>query len=207
MRLGIHEIMKAAAEAKTPVDKANVLRKHNSGALQTVLRYAYDTRIRWVLPEGEPPYISLKKDEWINSEFILLSEARTMYLFVEGAPDSNPNISHVRREQKYIELLEACHPEDAKVVVQAKNRMLFGVSAEVVRMAFPGLISDDNPTPVLENVPAEVKEHLNEKQLAARARKLLYMRNRRKKLKTNKAEAKATALATPPTTNGPTTDA
>jgi hypothetical protein len=41
----------------------------------------------------------------------------------------------------FIQLLEAIHPEDAKIVLQMKDKKPFkGVSAAIVREAFPNLI-------------------------------------------------------------------
>lgn len=144
MRLGIWEIIKQVREAASDDDRVALLRRYDSGPLRHVLRYAYDPRITWILPDGAPPYKPLPKEEHVGAEYMLLKEARTLYLFVEGGEDSNPNVSQSKRELMYVDLLEYVHPEDAIVLLQAKARDIPGVSREVVLQAFPGLFPSDS---------------------------------------------------------------
>jgi hypothetical protein len=110
-------------------------------------------------------------------------EARTMYLFVEGGDEHNPNVKPQVREKKFIELLEFVHPEDARAIIGAKNRRL-AVSQDVVRMAFPGLLPDDST--IIERIaeaPAQV--------MAAMTGKKPLTEEQREKIRARKRAARA----------------
>jgi len=136
MRLGIAEVLKMVSEQKTKEEKINVFRKNDSSALRTVLKYALDPVIKWALPPGEPPY---KPAPYLDQQSMLYSEARRLYLFIEGG---NPALTPLKRETLFIGLLESIDPEDAKVLLSAKDKKLpvKGITAAIVNEAFPGLI-------------------------------------------------------------------
>ena len=46
----------------------------------------------------------------------------------------------LKRETLFIGLLESIDPEDAKVLLAAKDKKLKGITAAIVNEAFPGLI-------------------------------------------------------------------
>jgi hypothetical protein len=138
MRLGIFQILEKAAEQKAAADKIAVLQANAGPALYTILKYAYDPNIVWDLPEGEPPY---KPCPFPAQEMRLFAEIRRLYLFLEGG---NPNLTKLRRETLFIELLESVHPSDAKILVSIKDKKLpyKGITAKLVKEAFPGLIEE-----------------------------------------------------------------
>lgn len=138
MRLGIFQILEKAAEPKAVADRIAILHEHNSGALQTILKYAYDPAIVWDLPEGAPPY---KPCPYPAQEMRLFAEIRRLYLFIKGG---NPNLNKLRRETLFIELLESIHPEDAKILVAIKDKKLpyKSLNIKVIKEAFPGLIEE-----------------------------------------------------------------
>lgn len=118
------------------VSKVNWLRQNSSTTLHMILRGAYDPTVKWLLPEGNPPY---KVNDIVDQQHRLFTESRKLYLFVEGG---NPSLKQMRREQLYIELLEAVDPEDAKLLLSIKDKKLPypGVTLNIVNLAFPGLI-------------------------------------------------------------------
>ena len=138
MRLGIFQILEKAAEPKATADKIAVLHQHSSPALHTILKYTYDPNIVWDLPEGQPPY---KPCPFPAQEMRLYSEIRRLYLFIKGG---NPNLTKLRREALFIELLESIHPSDAALLVHVKDKKLpyKGLTAKVIKEAFPGLIEE-----------------------------------------------------------------
>jgi hypothetical protein len=140
MRLGIFQILEQASALKSTEDKINFLRQNQNPALQTILRYAYDPTIVWDLPEGAPPF---KECPYPAQELRLMSEVRRLYLFIKGG---NPNLTKLRREALYIELLESIHPSDAAILVAIKEKKIpyKGITAKLVKEAFPGLIAEQN---------------------------------------------------------------
>ncbi len=92
MKLSLSEILKNASEFDKKQDKFNYLLSNDSPALRAILKYAYDEKVKFLLPEGDPPY---KPNELPDQEGILYSELRRLYLFIEGG---NPNLKPMRRE-------------------------------------------------------------------------------------------------------------
>jgi Family of unknown function (DUF6433) len=136
MRLGIFQTLQLCSELKSYNDRVAFLRQHDNGALRTVLKYALDPHIVWDLPDTDPPF---KECPYPGQELRLMSEARRLYLFLQGG---NPNLNRVRREALYIELLESIHPEDAKLLNAAKNKKIpyKNVTTKLIKEAFPDLI-------------------------------------------------------------------
>ena len=135
-KLGISEILKLASSMKDDDAKIACLRQNASPTLHAILRGAFDPGIKWLLPEGNPPY---KPCELVDQHSRLYTETRKLYLFIEGG---NPNLKQIRREQLFIELLEAVDPEDAKLLLSIKDKELHypGITKDLINQAFPGLI-------------------------------------------------------------------
>lgn len=138
MRLGIFQVLEKTVEFKSPEDKINFLRANASPALHQILKYTLDPSIVWDLPEGAPPY---KPCIYPAQEMRLFAESRRLYLFVKGG---NPNLTKLKREALYIELLESIHPEDAKLLIAAKDKKIpyKGITLKLIKDAFPGLIEE-----------------------------------------------------------------
>lgn len=136
MRLGIFQVLEQASKLKGGEDKVNFLRANNSPALQIILKYALDPTIVWDLPTGSPPF---KPCPYPAQEMRLMAETRRLYLFIKGG---NPNLTKLKRESLYIELLESIHPEDANLLNAVKDKKIpyKGITIKLVKEAFPGLI-------------------------------------------------------------------
>ena len=87
-KLPISHIINNAAALKTEAEKVQYLQQHYSTALTTVLQFALDKRAKWDLPEGDPPY--KPSDLTFDNEGMMYSEARRLYLFLEGG---NPKLT------------------------------------------------------------------------------------------------------------------
>lgn len=138
MRLGLSEILKRASEFKSTNEKVDFLRKNDNGALRSIIKYALDPNIVWDLPDTDPPY---KPCPYPGQEMRLLSEVRRLYLFLKGG---NPNLTKLKREALYIELLESIDPQDAILLNAAKNKKIpyKGLTVKLFNEAFPGLIEE-----------------------------------------------------------------
>lgn len=136
MKLSVAEILKKASEIPNESARVDWLQRYDSQALRYILAGALSPNIKWLLPEGEPPY---KPNDLVDQQHRLYTESRKLYLFVEGG---NPNLKQLRREALFIELIESLDPEDAKLLLAVKDkRMPYpGITTEVVNLAFPGLI-------------------------------------------------------------------
>lgn len=97
----------------------------------------FDPNVKFLLPEGVPPYNPNKFDE--PKAFI--NEVPRFYLLVEGG---NPNLKPMRREQIFIQMLENVSPDDAKLLLSMKDKKCpyKGITKDIVNLAFPGLIPE-----------------------------------------------------------------
>ena len=152
MKLGIAEIVEQTSKLNSKQDQVNFLRKNDSVPLRIVLKNALDPEIKFALPEGDPPF---KTSELPDSHGMLYSEARRLYLFIEGG---NLNLSKLKRETLFIQILEAVDPKDAKLLVHMKDKKLpYNVSYDTVEEAFPGLIPPRTQFPQVETQAVESK--------------------------------------------------
>lgn len=138
MRLGIAEILDKASNMKTKKEKIDFLRVNDNSALRNILKYAYDPSIKFLLPEGEPPF---KRSEFPDGHGMLYSEARKLYLYVEGG---NPNLTQLRREMLFINFLESLDPKDADLMINVKDKKIpyKGINRALINETFPGLINE-----------------------------------------------------------------
>ena len=133
MKLGIYEVLKLASEQKTKAQKIEVLRKHNTPCLQTILIGAYDDGVVWLLPETDPPY---KPNDLVDQQNIIYTEIRKLYLFVKGGNDT---LAQSKREKIFIDFLESIDKDDAKVILSIKNKKLpfKNLTKSLIIEAFP----------------------------------------------------------------------
>jgi hypothetical protein len=142
MRLMISEILENTSKIKGKDEKIAYLRQNISKPLLDVIKYALDPNIKFLLPTGKVPY---NKTLAVESQGMLYSEARKLYLFVEGG---NPNLKQMKRETLFIQFLEGLDPKDAELIVAVKDKKLpyAGLNAKLIREAFPGLLSEEKET-------------------------------------------------------------
>lgn len=122
--------------SKAPVEnRVQLLKYYESDPVKAVLFYALDPRAKWLLPEGSPPYRPL---EALDQHGRLHQEARKLYMFL----DASLNLSRAKREQLFIQFLEMIDPEDAKLIISAKDKKIPypNITVDLVNEAFPGLI-------------------------------------------------------------------
>ena len=116
-----------------------MLKANSSAAMKAILGYTYDPNVKWLLPDGVPPYKPVA--EGIEADGRLYSETKKLYLFVDGPSDTQRNLKQARREQLFIELLETIDPGDAKVLIGMKDGKLpyRGMTRKLVADAFPNI--------------------------------------------------------------------
>jgi len=132
-------IFKSVEKASTKKEKIAVLHANSSSTLKAILGYTYDPNVKWKLPEGTPPHKPLSENA--DAEITLQYATKQFYLFVEGPTDAQRNLTQMRREQLYIQLLESVNPNEVKILLGMKERQLpyKGVTRKLVAEAFPNL--------------------------------------------------------------------
>jgi hypothetical protein len=134
-----HSIFDKVGKAKTKKEKIDILRAHSGPVMKMILGYTYDPNVKWLLPEGTPPYKQLSDNA--DAGVTLQTEMKRFYLFVEGPTDTQKNLKQPRREELFIQTLESLHPDECKVLIGMKDRKLpyRGLTRKLVAEAFPNL--------------------------------------------------------------------
>lgn len=116
-------------------EQIKCLQANDTPAMRIILQYCFHEAAKWALPEGTPPY---KVCEFPDTENMLYSESRKLYLFLEGG---NANLTPLRRERMFVNLLESVTPADAKLLISIKDKKLPypGLTPETIKKAYPGI--------------------------------------------------------------------
>lgn len=98
-------------------DTANIEKYKTNGALKILFEYAFDPEKKFDLPEGDPTF---KPDAAPigMSPGNLHMEMRKLYIFCRK------DLTPLRRETLFIQLLENVHPIEAKLVLAIKDQKL-----------------------------------------------------------------------------------
>jgi len=135
MHFGVSEIFQKVEEAKTKNEKVNILQKYDSPVIRDILRLYKDKNMKWLLPDGVPPY---NKNEQLDNQGNLYSSWRRMYLFVP-----NPNAGEMpslKRESLFIQFLEQLDPLDAALLCSVKDKKFpYKITDAVFEAAYPGI--------------------------------------------------------------------
>jgi len=155
----VYEILEELDSCTTKQRKVDLIntKYNNHTPLQYVLRWNFDRSIKSLLPEGEPPFDKERKDG--DSPQALWSYLKMFPNFVDSA--QGRQLPELKRENLFIEMLDALDLEEANVIVLAKDGKLdekYSITLDVVNAAYPdiGLVSE----PIPEPTPKEQKEDL-----------------------------------------------
>lgn len=137
MKLSISEILAKVDQLPNVEQRKQHLLQHDTPVLREVLRMAYDPAVEFDLPKGEPPY---KPSQFPDQHGRLYSEIRKFpKLFYKGG---HPNLTPLKREMLFIDMIEALDKDDAKLILAVKDKQMpyKRVSRSLVEKTFPGLI-------------------------------------------------------------------
>lgn len=135
MKLLIHEVLQKVSNAKRKEEKIELLKEYNTPALRSILIANFDDSVISLLPEGDPPFTVNDAPE--GTEHTKLEhEHRVLYHFFKGGS----NISNMKREQLFVQLLEGLCEGEAKVVLLMKDKKIgkrYKITKNAVAEAFP----------------------------------------------------------------------
>lgn len=89
-------------------------------SIKFIFGYGFIPKGKWLLPEGTPPYKEDAGPEGMTPGNLWIESKKFQY-FV------NPEVNVVRREQLFIQLLEAIHPTEAKLVIAIKDQNISSI--------------------------------------------------------------------------------
>ena len=132
----ISEIFTKINNAKDKPKKIEVLRQYDTPGMRMILKGAFDPKIEWELPEGTPPYIENEAPAGTEHTYLEV-EAKRLYNFAKGG---NDQLNKIRKETLFIQMLEGLHADEAKVLIDVKNKSLNktykGLTSDMVKEAF-----------------------------------------------------------------------
>jgi len=157
-----HEILELVSKQRTKDKKIEILREYRNDALVSILIWNFDDSIRSAIPEGPVPYSNIQEqtsgndtlsssiDKQLNSPQIvdtysnaqrtsLRKEAGIFYNFIVGG---NDQISKLRKETMFINLLEGLHPLEAEILILTKDKQLsskYKITLPIVSEAYPDI--------------------------------------------------------------------
>lgn len=136
----VFEVIEEIAKKKSKADKVKFLKENDTWALKDYIRGSMDSTIQWLLPQGAPPPYTPSEEH--NCPSSLFRETTKLAYFAKGSPKGN-NLSNLKRENIFIGMLEAIHPQDALLMIDMINKKTpKGLTKAIVNEAFPGLLRD-----------------------------------------------------------------
>ena len=129
----ISEVLQRVSNAKTKAKKVEILQEYKSPALTKILLCNFAKSIGFVFPSGATPYTPSEKPEGVQHQ-LLFTEHRMIDKMItktmngvtlygcSGAP--KPRIQQLKKEQIWIQLLEALHADEAAVLDAVKDKEL-----------------------------------------------------------------------------------
>jgi len=136
--LGLGEIVNEAIKIQKKVDKVAYLQQHNSKELRDIFKLMYDKSLEFNIPTSAPPYTPTEHPDTYGA---LYREARKLKYFVKGY--AGENLSQMKRENLFIEMLESVHPTDAELLIKMiAQKPLKGLPASVINGVCPGLVPE-----------------------------------------------------------------
>lgn len=110
-------------------------------AFKTILKCAFDSEYKFILPAGDPPFKPAPQPMGMT-QAALRNEVKRLYIFTKFGG----NVTRMRREQLYVQLLENIHPAEAKIINSMKDQKLDAlypkITAEFVKKNFPDVLPE-----------------------------------------------------------------
>ena len=166
-----HEILSLASKQKSNAKKIEVLKEYSNDALITLMIMNFDESVINILPQGSVPYggiddqtslggnltdlidskaknDGLKTSGYFGTEEFaeeknktsIRNEYQNFYIYCKNG---NNNISQIRKETMFINMLSGLHPLEAELMCLVKDKKLtdkYKISFEIVKEAYPDII-------------------------------------------------------------------
>lgn len=147
----ISEVLQRVSNAKTKAKKVEILQEYKSEALTKILLCNFAKSVSFVFPSGKTPFTALDRPKGIQHQ-VLFTEHRLIdkmitktingvtYYGCSGS--TKPRIQQIKKEQIWIQLLEALHAEEAELLDLVKDKDItarYKITKQNVIDAFPEL--------------------------------------------------------------------
>lgn len=146
MKLYLGEVFDGLKTRTKNADKKTWLEQHKGLPLFYTLWLAYSDRVKWLLPEGEPPFTPWEegrngKNRPGSEPTNLLAELRRMYLLLEGTGE---RVSQLKRELQFRDYLSMFPKCDRELLIAIKNKEVakkYKLTPKLLEEIFPGLLA------------------------------------------------------------------
>ena len=136
----LSEFFKIVNDQKTDEERFNLLKSEPSPIVKAVLELNFHPNIKWLLPEGSPPFKREVEQPIGYQQTTLEKEYRRLYIFF----DAKQGVPGMKRESLFIDMLEGLHYTEADLLLAAKDRKLGelypNIHEQLVRIVFPNLL-------------------------------------------------------------------
>ena len=136
------EILELVHKQRTKAKKVQVLKEYRDDALTAVLIWNFDPSVTSALPDGDVPYTPNDVPEGTDHTS-LRREWKNLYHFIKGG---NDELSGLRRESMFVQMLEGLHPKEADLICLVKDKRLtdkYKVTFDMVKEAYPDIVWGD----------------------------------------------------------------
>jgi len=140
MNESIYETLLRIAKEDGNKARSEALSKYaDDFPIKVILDLVYNPNIKFLLPEGDPPFTPV--DDAVDAQNVLKSDVRRLR-YCLNVPDGE-QLRPLKREQMFIQMLEAVDSKDALLLLNVKNKKLPDelkpITVAVVKKAFPGI--------------------------------------------------------------------
>ena len=135
----VNEILDYVSNQKSKIAKVEALKEYRNDALVSILIWNFDDTVISLIPEGPVPFKPNDVPEGTDHTS-LRREQRNLYHFVKGGNDT---LNGTRRETMFIQMLEGLHPNEARIIILAKDGRLdeeYSITYEQVKEAYPDIV-------------------------------------------------------------------
>ena len=115
----MHEVLQKVSNAKTKKEKIKLMQEYNTNALRMLFIINFDDSVVSLLPPGDVPYTPNDAPDG-TQHTILEKEARLLHHFFKGGS----NVSQVKGEQMFVQMLEGLNKGEAEALVLAKDKKI-----------------------------------------------------------------------------------
>jgi hypothetical protein len=121
MNLSTYEQLKEVDKLKGEAKKKRFLNFYKESlAIRVLIEVAYSTKLKWLLPEGDPPFKKTEPESDLQN--VLKKDSRKLVYFLNTK--EGQNIKSMKREMMFIEFLESIDHQDQTLILSVKNKKL-----------------------------------------------------------------------------------
>ena len=134
----VNEILEYVSNQKSKIAKVEALKEYRNDALVSILIWNFDETVISMIPEGDVPYSRNNVPEGTDHTS-LRRECSQLYHFVKGG---NDELTSIRRETMFIQMLEGLHEKEAEIVCLVKDKKLtdlYKLTQANVAAAYPDI--------------------------------------------------------------------